>query len=231
MLDFGSLEGGIESDIRMEYADSIYMICYPPKPGEEESFSSGKENKHYFRKLRKLLSMGKSVRIWCDDTPNGMCGLYAMCAFLRGYDNKIYVIKSPRCINSQKEWCIAPGWGSFNMVPMDDFLTLTRELDHEEQNVYAAYWDKLVSEDAPLRTVIAGLPISVSKDFYDRFIYKFLPDEPIKVASLIRQITGKYLFGVNTIWYEKRIWDLIDMNKLEVISTGDHNTEMAIQKC
>ncbi len=203
-LDYGPLEERIDSKFRMEYADYLNMDWYIRQQGMKMIAHPGKENKKEFKALKKQLAAGDDVRIWYDETPETMCGFYAICDYLMDCKNKVYVIKSPRCIKDGQGWCIASGWGTFNGVPVEPLLPLTRELERGEQQVYAEYWHRLVRENAPLRTVIAGMPISVAEDFYDHFLEEFIPEEePIKLGKLIFQVPGKYPLGMNTVWYEK----------------------------
>ena len=189
MLDFGYLDQGLESYYRMGYSDYHYMTEYDRDETNWDSVEFGIENRRQVEKLKALLSKGKSVRIWVDDTPNAVCSLYAINAFLLDYKNEVFVIKCPRCIKYAGNWCIAPGWGSFNGDRIDAFLPATQRLEHREMAVYAEYWQRLVKENAPLRAVIAGLPVSVSENFYDRFLYEFIPDKPIRLGTLIGQVT------------------------------------------
>ena len=242
MMDFGHLDKSIDSDARLEYADRIYLIGYPecvsPDTPKDilnaakvpEDFVPGDDNRKNLKKLMKLLKKKDDVRIWYDNAPSGLCGFYALCSFLRDFDNKVWIIKAPRCISSKGEYWIAPGWGTFNMEPVAPFLPRTIELDRGEMEAYAHHWDQLVCENAPLRTSIGGVPVSVSEDFYDYFIYEFIPDGLFKISSLIAKITNKYPVGVNTMWYEKRLWDKIQTGEFEIVSKDLYFSDMFIQR-
>ena len=243
MMDFGYLDSGLESDERLEYADHINLIGYPDFVSEDtpedileaakvpDDFVPGNENRQYMKKLKRLLAKGKEVRIWYDDEPGSQCGFYAFCAFLRDYENKVYVIKAPRCIKGKEGWWLAPGWGTFNMESLEPLLPLTRELSRGEMEAYAKHWDQLIKENAPLRAMIGGVPVSVPEDFYDRFLYEFIPEGPFKISRLQWEITKKYPIGLYTAWYDKRLWEKLQQGEFEIVSKDLYFTDMYIQKC
>jgi len=243
MMDLGQLDRGIDSDERLAYADNLYLTGYPDCTSEDtpedvleaikepDDFVPGGENRKEMKKFRKLLSKGKDVRIWYDIAPGTLCCYYAMCAFLRDFKNKVFVMEAPRYIKSDGDSWIAQGWGTFNGEDVGPLLHLTRKLRRAEKEAYAKHWDKLVKENAPLRTVLGSVPISVSEDFYDRFLYEFIPDEPFKVSKLQWDISRRYPTGFNTVWYSRRLWEKIQQGEFKIVSKDIYYEDMVIQKC
>ncbi|MDR1135478.1 MAG: DUF3658 domain-containing protein [Clostridiales Family XIII bacterium] len=78
-------------------------------------------------------------------------------------------------------------------------------------------WNKLKTENAPLRAVVNGKLISVPEDFYDHIIMRNIPDGEFGMARLIGIVMGEYALGVAGDWYASRIMKMIADNRLEIV--------------
>ena len=78
-----------------------------------------------------------------------------------------------------------------------------------------------MEENAPLRAVINGKPISVPEDFYDFIITQNLPDNDFVMARFIGKLLGEYSLGISDSRYAFRIDKMIEENKLIVIENRD----------
>ncbi len=100
----------------------------------------------------------------------------------------------------------------------------------EEIRLYAEYWERLVSENAPLRAVVSGYPISVEEDFYDSFLLKNLPDEPVREATVIEKTIHPARLGIHVSWLEYRIQKMIDGGYITVIKEHKEAMKRIIQR-
>ena len=84
---------------------------------------------------------------------------------------------------------------------------------------WAAYWQQLRAQNAPLRAVPNGQPVSVSQDFYDFLILRELEAEPeeFSAAHLIGKLLGKYRLGLSDTFFALRLEQLIREGILQEI--------------
>lgn len=227
MLDIGYLREGIESSYRRELPGKMIMHGYYGEESEKGIPEIGEKSLQDWKTLINRLNKGEAVRIWYGDSPNALCGMYNVCTLLRSYDNDVFAMYAPSYAKGPKRWYLANSWGSFNYTNLGEYLDLQRLMDKNEIKLYAEHWDELVEENAPLRAVISGVPTSVDEDFYDRFLDRNLPDEPIKEAVLIGNTMSAYTLGIYSSWLEIRIQKMIDCGKIKVVTDSD---EQAVQR-
>lgn len=81
-------------------------------------------------------------------------------------------------------------------------------------------WKQLRSENAPLRTVISGHPVSVAEDFYDPFLLRELAGcrGAFQEARVVGAVLGKYPFGFGDGWVALRIEHMICDGLLEPVT-------------
>ena len=105
-----------------------------------------------------------------------------------------------------------------------------KELSEHEQKVFAARWDELKEEDAPLRVLINGCLVGVKEDFYDFLIRRELPEGEIIQARLIGNLLLKYPLGISDSWYMNRIKHMIETGEIKVVKEADEIFRRSIRK-
>lgn len=85
---------------------------------------------------------------------------------------------------------------------------------------WADRWRELVSENAPLQTIVNGRLSSVAENFYDFALRAALPEEPVKMAQvLVGALTA--LPGVGDGWLYRRLLAMLETGELREIAPGD----------
>jgi hypothetical protein len=229
-LETGTLQDGIDSKYRRELPLRLYMQGYHGDDKEENISSIGDTALKNWAILKELLHRGEPIRIWYGQSPHTVCGFYHICSLLRDYENEVYVMKCPEIIKGRDSWFFIHGWGTMNGADIGQYLYMSRKLNKEEVNVYAKYWDTLVEENAQFRAIIGERPVSVREDFYDEFIERYFPKEPIKESELIGEIMDNMNFGVYDYIYQIRIDKMIEDGRVKVIQTAERDMNRIIQK-
>ena len=234
MLDIGFLDQDVESRYRLELPDRFLSRIYCNAVENEDFSEYGKEILRDLSVLKERLKAKEPVRVWYSDYPESLCGFFWACTLFRDYDSEIYAMYAPKSDVHKNNRHLAKGWGSFNQFSLGDYFDLQRLLSREEIETCAEHWDMLVEQNAPLRAVINGIPVSVDKDFYDRFIIPKIPDGPIKDSELVwRVIKGNEFLPPS--WIYSRVYDMIDEGVFKVVGTAptaypEYQIHMIIQK-
>ena len=126
-------------------------------------------------------------------------------------------MQTPRYSPSDKGGYLVNNWAEFTLDRLGENIVNQRLMDRNEIKRYAEYWERLVEENAPLRAVISGSPMSVEEDFYDGYLLQHLPENPVKEATVIGDTLGHYHFGIDVSWYEYRIQKMIDDGRIKVL--------------
>lgn len=224
MLDVGYLEGGIESAHRknIHRVMHFYGKWRNDEEVNNELLARGAEYCNAWKKLEELLRAGESIRIWYSHAPYALCGFYHLCTLLAEYAPQVSCVELPEYV--VEEECVLQyrNWGEVEW--MGDFLTYERKLSKLEIKMFAWKWRELELQNSFLRAVVNGRLTSVPEDFYDFIILKMMPDDEINQNYLIGEMLGHYQIGVEAWWYRRRIQQLIDDGKIELIeeSHGGH---------
>lgn len=232
MMDVGNIKEAMESAYRREL---IYSMLAQGQSGpedglEEELKNLGEAYEKELQRLKNYLEDGKAVRIWYSDVPYSRCGLYSLCQILKGYENEISVIKLPAYIVQDNCVRTYAGWGEVSAEEFAGFLPYEKLLSKEEVRMYAMLWSELMEDNSPLRAVVNGRVLSVSEDFYDFLIWRWLRDEPVREARLIGNILGHTQLGVGDWWYARRIEYYIKQGKIRVVKDSERKYARMICK-
>lgn len=232
MLDIGFLSEDINSKYRKELPGKLIMQgCYGDEC-EKGIPEIGEENIKNWKTLMRNLEKKRPIRIWYSDFPSSLCGFYHVCTLARDYDAEVFAMHAPKVAKDDTNWYLARSWGMFNQESISEYFGVQRILDKKEIQTYAKHWDELVKQNAPLRAVISGIPISVNEDFYDHFIEGRITHEPIKEATVMASIYDELNLGVESSWIEARIQKMIDVGKVKVVEDAEeYATRRIIQKC
>lgn len=220
-LDIGYLESGIDSKYRIELPDRLILEGRFIKPPETGFTDTGKTNLKNWATLKERLQRKEPVRVWYSDAPHALCGFYHLCALLQNYNTDVFATEAPIAERVDDGWRFSSGWGSVPQDTLGEYFTLPRKLEKQEIQLYAARWEKLAQENAPLRAVIDGVVHSVGENYYNHFIEQQIPDKPIKESLLIMNTLAAYPLGIYDFWLELRIQKMIDDGKLIVTEAPD----------
>lgn len=219
MMDIGSIKEPMESSYRKEL---IYSMLEQEQWGQEGRLEDiGEAYEKELQRLKNYLDAGEPVRIWYSDVPYSRCGLYSLCQILKGFENEMSIVKLPAYV--VRDTCIQSyqGWGEVSAEEFAGFLPYEKTLSKEEVRMYAMLWGDLVEDDSPLRVVVNGKVLSVSEDFYDFLIWKWLKNDPVMEGRLIGNILGHTQIGVGDWWYAKRIEYYIKQGKIRVVEDSE----------
>lgn len=109
-------------------------------------------------------------------------------------------------------------WGEVLPNQWHRYMQLQKAIPEEVINSYAAYWQKLQKENAPLRAVLNGKLISVNEAFYDPFIEQCIMsmDSEFTEAQCISKIINEHL-AISLSLIQSRIETMIQEGKLDVV--------------
>lgn len=171
--------------------------------------------------LRAGPPAGEEVRIWADDTPDGVCGLRHAAALLAGLDARVTLVSLPR-------WWERPdgavvrwerGWGEVHPEEFGLHLGGAEELTRPVLRMLALEWERLREENAPLRAVVNGRVMGVSEDFYDPVLRRCLTEKPQKVANVLGQALVQ-LSGVGDWLLARRLRAMAEAGTVRVDEAG-----------
>lgn len=231
MLSIGYLQPGLESSYRKELPGKMIMHTGFGNDGGKDGIPEiGENNVHNWNNLATRIEAGESVRIWYSYAPDPLCGFYCLCSLLRRYEKgTFYSVLAPDAAMGWKSWNFLHGWGELEPAQMNEYIKSQRWLTQQEIELYADSWDSLVNENSMLRACISGKPTSVNEDFYDQFIEKCLPSEPVMESEVIGDVMSEHSFGVGDCWYEYRIQKMIDIGKIRVLEDNERPMHRIIQ--
>lgn len=173
------------------------------------------------QQLQDAAANGDSVRIWWSDIAHETCGYYWAMSILKDATGSISSIKVPRLWPVPDGCRIVNGTGELESQDFHSLLQIEKQVNQDERKAISLYWKRLVSENAPLRAVLNGLPRSVPEDFYDYVIYQSLPHGDFRVAEIIGKAIGKGPGGVSDWWYARRIRHLIEQGILKIVESNN----------
>ena len=174
--------------------------------------------------LLKQVQKGEPIRVWVDNEPDAICGLYWLMEQLRpiGLDKlDVTLVKLPEW-EERPEGSIVQytGWGEVPPYRFGEMASLGRKLPTNYLRSLANRWRELQQENATLRAVLNGKLVSVPDSLYDRFILQELEkqDDEFKEAQLVGQVLGKYQLGIGDGWIALRIEQFIKDSLLTPIT-------------
>lgn len=192
--------------------------------------------KHYakeYLRLKRGLKDGEPVRVWISDSPFSMCGFFWLSGLLAKYNAEVCVVEMSRfnertAAESDRTLTVRCDWGECEPSEFASALPLARRIPRTELISNLIEWQRLVNDNAPLRTVIAGRVVSVPASFYDFLIWRYLGRKPIREAVLIGKILGENQLGVGDWWYAQRIEHFIRRKSIVVLQDSERKYERVI---
>lgn len=199
--------------------------CYPADDTDvaAEFLDCTRKNlKTFLNRVRQ----GKSVRVWCGNSPDEQCGLYWLAAQLSAakLTPDITLVSLPPF--EERRNGVVVSRSSFGEVSPEEWGRLAQNGIRLPKNYIsglASRWAQLQEENAPLRSFVNGQLVSVPEDFYDSFLCRELDAQPEEFfeAKLIGITMGKCQLGVSDGWYAHRIEQFIRDGLLVPTSAPD----------
>lgn len=157
--------------------------------------------------LDDAIAASEPLRIWVDDGADARIGLAWLCA--RTQQTRMAV----QCVHLPNSVAVtAPPLRFMQYASMGERepTSLAGEakravtLTQPERRAWALEWDRLRSDNAPLRAVINGNVVSVPVDFYDDLLRAVYRPGANPVAT-IGAALGAYPIGVPDWWWAHRL--------------------------
>lgn len=225
MLNIGSLKIPLSDKYR---GNLLYKLIYQEQWGADKEMQDELKNlgAHYLDELNRLkeyLKNGESVRVWYSDSPYSLCGLFWLC-------NALYKTKRDICAVKLPDIEPYVSWGELDPEKFEKYLRFQRKLSADEVKHFSLEWQRLRSENAPLRAMLNGTVIGVPASFYDFLIWGHLGLAPKKEAVLIGEILRSNRIGVKDWWLASRIEHYIRTGKIKIIKDSKQKYARILQR-
>lgn len=162
---------------------------------------SQKECDEIFENIKNNVDMvvscaknGATIRLWNENTPTSICGVYYLINLLKDIDCKI---------------CECP-CSYFDKPNFDNMIELSKDKITE----YSNKWDLLVEENAPLRVFKNGDIMGVEETYFDDLIFKIIGKRELLVPVIVGEVLSKYKISDSYIF--DRIYHLVACGKLKI---------------
>ena len=195
-------------------------------PAENEDFAEKtlEEARHALETLRRRAGTGETVRVWQSPGADAACGIRFLAAWLRplGFDKlAVERVRLPEFEARADGTAVRyDGWGEvepWHWAALADPEPLAAPV----LNALALEWAMLQAQNAPLRAVVNGRPVSVPEDFYDSFVRDVLRAQPkeFREAEAIGTLLATLRPGISDGFAARRIEALVQAGLLEAMSS------------
>lgn len=174
--------------------------------------------------LLERAKKGETLRIWSSREPDEACGLCWILDQLRvlGFENlRMTLVMLPEREERRDGVTVRyRGWGDAGPDELGRLALQGKTLSPEEAGKLADHWRKLKAENAPLRAVEHGLPVSVAEDHYDSYILQELERQPeqFREVVLIGEVLGRYQLGIGDGFVHSRVEKFIGEGRLAPVT-------------
>ena len=195
-------------------------------PAENEEFAEKmlEESRRALETLRRRAGSGETVRVWQSPGADDACGVRFLAAWLRplGFDKlTVERVRLPEFEARADGTAVRyDGWGEvepWHWAALADPEPLAAPV----MNALALEWAMLQAQNAPLRAVVNGRPVSVPEDFYDSFVRDVLRAQPkeFREAEAIGTLLATLRPGISDGFAARRIEALVQAGLLEAMSS------------
>ncbi len=222
-LAYGDISAEIneKNALRKEIINDLFQF---ERYGENSGFYDAADEfwRSLIDDLDELINTRDNIRIWVDNTPDALCGLYFVSHILKDRDNDISIIEySDFAENNDGDFSELRGFEDFNANMLLNALQFERPLNGEDIAKYAKNWENLKKENAPLRAILNNEVVSTNIDFYDEKIRAEFDSEGDFIAKIIGRAMFLQKVPTNDVFIAKRIRHFISNSKLSVIDNED----------
>ena len=229
VLSIGDISEDKPGILRQQVLESLRRITDRETGWELAQRQLQKANSNLEAVISRAIK-GEDIRIWYSSQPDELCGLYWLMSKLSKLEGQIgetFTVQLPDLEVNEKGQIIQNyGWGNMYNEKWNEYIPIKRAMPMSLRSCYAARWEQLQTENAPLRAMINGRLVSVAESFYDEFIIKeIVAEEPIfKEGEFISRFLLKYQLGIGDLWIAARIEEMIKAGKLEPVTAPSENS-------
>lgn len=223
MLSVGDISENQPGIKRRQTLEHLYSV-YPNDVGRQAAERIVKRAKEDLKRVQERTARGESLRIWYSNQPDEMCGLYWFMEQLKQWNvpgKQIAMVKLPEWEADEKGNIVKKSnWGEVAPGEWQRYLALQKPVLPVFEQSFAAHWQELQGENAPLRATLNGQLISAPETLYDDFILREIAveGEEFQEVKVIGRVIGKYQLGISDSWVAFRIEAMIREGKLEAVS-------------
>ncbi|MCB8815363.1 DUF3658 domain-containing protein [Desulfosporosinus shakirovi] len=223
MLSVGDISENQPGIKRKQTLEHLYSV-FPNDVGHEAVEAIFKRAKEDLKRVQEQAVRGEFLRIWYSNQPDEICGLYWFMEQLNQWKvpcKQIAIVKLPEWKVDEKGNIVQKsGWGEVAPEEWHRYLALQKLVLPVFEQSFAAHWQKLQRENAPLRATLNGQLISAPETLYDDFILREIAaeGEEFQEVKVIGRVLGKYQLGISDSWVAFRIEEMILEGKLEAVS-------------
>lgn len=216
-LDKGPINCNLDNNCRKKYIEEIYYENY-----------SYINNLNRLKKISKLAAEKNEFRIWVDNLPSSLLGLYCVCKDLIKYDVDVYVMDINVCV---KGYGKIFSWAQMSTESIFNLLKKNVKLSINQLNECKSNWNKYANTDKLLRSYVNGSIVGIQENFFDNIIMSAF-DENIDttISEIIRTITKDYLACIDDYYIIYRIKCLVNKGQLLIIKEDSNAYLMVIRK-
>lgn len=226
--------GDISQRAFIESRKTVYKIAYAHNNKSENLTATAVHNLAMaIGDLKDTIGKKDSIRIWWSNNADDYCGFLWLCDFLMAFDVPTTSIHVPMIFPTLDNGLITISeLGEINASNIDEFhlFHFESQLPKHRRDGYHDYWVGLRSENNPVRTIINGLAVSQSIDFYDRFVLANLSRQRFRdLTRVILETVGSYPF-VPAWWYRHRIDYLVSKGSVDFKAADQSMVEPQVGK-
>ncbi|MEG1061024.1 MAG: DUF3658 domain-containing protein [Oscillospiraceae bacterium] len=224
MLSIGDIQKEDFANRRQKAIDTLWSI-YPDDPSDVP-LDIATELKETLSSILDRAMRGEDIRIWYSNQPDEYCGLYWIMSELKPFEAQlgaVYIVKLPEYEYRDNNAIVScTAWGEVSPGEWYRYMALAEMTTSVFRRHCAEKWAALQAENAPLRAVLNGKPVSVPENIYDNFILREIEAEcdEFHEANLIGRVLGKYQLGIGDAWVALRIEKMIRDGKLTIVSAA-----------
>jgi len=198
-------------DSRRPVVEQLFSV-YPEETARAAAATLLQSVQRAEARLLARCAAGESMRLWSSRQPDELCGLYRLLAKLPPQHGRLDLVMLPE-----------DGPNSWGEVPPGEWKARSAR----QQEISAAFaaqcaqqWRQLQAENAPLRVIQNGQPVSAPADFYDSCILQEVAAQPavFSQAPVIGTLLGKYHLGVCDGWIALRMEAMIEQGMLQIVT-------------
>lgn len=202
---------------RIESVNSLFDVYDDDRFENDWTEKAARQAEALVNRIKQAARDGEKVRIWWSDSAPDVCGFYWAMTFLLNANANVTAIKIPQFILKSSAITELADTGALEPEMFAELLPLEQPIFLIEREHYARLWNKLVSENAPLRAVINGKLCSVDEQFYDYFLKKSIPNGPVRIGYVIGTALANGPRGINDWWYANRLRRMIATGEIIMI--------------
>ena len=228
-LDVGDISKNEPGLLRQQAFEHLWSI-YPNGEGQQAARELLQAAADNLITVRQRFLTGESLRIWCGNQADEVCGLHWFMSHLIRWEKPckaVFLVEIPEWEVDDDGTVIGKS-GSGECQPADwhRYVASQQLLPHVMCRHLAKRWCELQRDNAPLRAVINGQLMSVEAAFYDDFIQREIDkqDDVFHEARLIGSVLGGYRLGISDAWIAQRIDEMIRRGSLEPVDKADSDS-------